>query len=336
MITRVPVPRFLRSQWPPRSCCAAPPAAAVLALALVVLAPANAAAWTIRRAGEGRAVRVVDLNLVDTRRSTPSAPGQASSPTRTLPTTVRYPTTSTIRALPLVVLAHGLNGHPDQLDDIAETWARAGFVVATPRFPRTNVDENGKAMLADVAHYPGDLSFVITRLVAASRTPGPLAGRIDPRHIGAAGVSLGGMAVYGLVSNTCCRDQRVDAAILMAAVRPPFPHGRYLATGLPMMLVHGDADTGYRYSARAYPDLRPPKWFLTLRGGRHGPPFEDPPDEFDSLVRTTTTAFWRRYLLGDVAAEREIEQAVRKRHGHATLECDLGTSATTGICRQSH
>jgi hypothetical protein len=62
------------------------------------------------------------------------------------------------------------------------------------------------------------------------------------------------------------------------------------------MLVHGDADTGYRYSRQTYPELASPKWFVTLRGGRHGPPFEDAPDEFDRFVRRLTSAFWDRYL----------------------------------------
>ncbi len=238
---------------------------------------------------------------------------------------MRFPTTSPRRALPLIVLAHGLNGDPDQLDDLSEAWASAGFVVAAPRFPRTNVGDDGKAILEDVGQYPGDLSFVITRLVAMSQAPkpGPLQGRIDPQHIGAAGVSLGGMAVYGLISNTCCRDARVDAALLMAAVRPPFPHGRNVVPEIPVMLVHGDADTGYRYSARAYPSFAPPKWFITLRGGRHGPPFEDPPDEFDALVRATTSAFWQRYLGGDQSASGRIVSEVERRHGRATVRCDV-------------
>jgi len=273
-----------------------------------------------------REVSTVTLVLVDPSRATPSTPTEPGQATRTLPTTVHFPTTTPVRALPLIVLAHGLNGHPHMLDELSESWASAGFVVATPRFPRTNVGEDGKAALADVKEYPGDLSFVITSLVAMSRTTtaGPLQGRIDPDHIGAAGVSLGGMAVYGLTSNTCCRDPRVDAAILMAAVRPPLPRGRYVRSNIPLMLVHGDADTGYRYSAKAYPELGSPKWFITLRGGRHGPPFEDPPDEFDALVRSTTSAFWQRYLAGDRGAADRIVREIERNSDRATLRLDLG------------
>ena len=182
-------------------------------------------------------------------------------------------------------------------------------------------------MLADASEYPGDLSFVITRgardeqfgeVRARSRTAS------TPRRIGAGGISLGGMAVYGLVSNSCCLDRRVDAAILMSAVRPDFPSGKYVRQKIPVMLIHGDADTGYRYSDRTYPMLAAPKWFVTLRGGRHGPPFEDAPDEFDDFVRDTTTAFWDRYLHDNPAAAARIVREVAASHGKAKLQRDLG------------
>jgi alpha-beta hydrolase superfamily lysophospholipase len=298
---------------------------------LLVLAPALPA-----RAGvalvRGRAPHAetrfdtVELVLVDQSRGTPSTPTEAGAPTRTVPTTVRVPVTRPVRARPLIVLAHGLNGQPSMLDELADAWAKAGFVVATPRLPRTNVDDGGKAVLADASEYPGDLSFVITRLLALSRSSisGPLQGRIDAAHIGAAGVSLGGMAVYGLVSNTCCRDRRVDAAVLMAAVRPPIPHGRYVPTTVPVLLVHGDADTGYHHSVDAYPTLGTPKWFITLHGGLHGPPFEDPPDDFDPLVRATTTAFWQLSLDGDRRAATRIVDLVERDPSGASIRRSLG------------
>lgn len=228
--------------------------------------------------------------------------------------------------MPLIVVAHGLNGHPHQLDELLDAWSAAGYVVAAPRLPRTNVDDGGKAVLTDADDYPSDLSFVITQVLQASQDPmSPLFGRVDAHHIGAGGISLGGFAVYGLVSNTCCHDGRVSAAILMSAVRPSFPGGAYMPQKIPVLLEHGDADTGYRYSARAYPQLAPPKWFITLRHGRHGPPFEDEPDENDELVRATTTAFWDRYLKGDVAAAGRIVREVAASGGAATLRRALGT-----------
>jgi len=136
-------------------------------------------------------------------------------------------------------------------------------------------------------------------------------------------MSLGGMAVYGLISNTCCIDARIDAALLMSAVHPSFPSGDYVKQKMPVMLVHGDADTGYRYSKQTYPMLAPPKWFVTLRGGRHGPPFEDEPDDFDAFVRATTSAFWQRYLAGEHPAANRIVSLVRDSDRKATLQRKL-------------
>jgi predicted dienelactone hydrolase len=292
----------------------------LLTITAVAFAPAAATA-----AATEEGVSTVDVTFVDSSRSTPPTPTQPGDDRRVLQTTVWYPTAPT-GPLPVILLAHGLNGHPHMLDELSETWARAGYVIAAPRFPRVNTDANGKAVLADAAEYPGDLSFVITELRAIDDTgvPAELRGRIDASRIGVAGISLGGMAIYGLISNTCCRDGRVDAAILMSAVHPEFPKGVYVRQDVPVMLVHGDADTGYRYSRQTYPKLAAPKWFVTLRGGRHAPPFEDAPDEFDAFVQDITTAFWDRYLRGDAAAASRIVTSVDHSSGKAHLRRALG------------
>ena len=304
-----------------RAACRLPRAALLLAFVaatwMIVIGSGGAAALT--------PLTTLDVTYVDTSRSTPATPSSPASDRRVLVTTIRFPTDDP-GPLPLIVLAHGLNGHPHMLDELSEAWARAGYVVAAPRFPRANLGTNGKAVLADAAEYPADLSFVISKLLAIGDDGEPelLRGRIDAQHLGVAGISLGGMAVYGLISNTCCRDGRVDAAILMSAVRPPFPSGVYTRQDVPVMLVHGDADTGYRYSHGAYPELAPPKWFVTLKGGRHGPPFEDAPDEFDVFARRVTTAFWDRYLRGEPAAAQRIVDLVNGSGGRASLRRQLG------------
>ncbi len=137
-------------------------------------------------------------------------------------------------------------------------------------------------------------------------------------------MSLGGLGVYGMISNTCCRDRRIGAAILMAAVRRDFPGERYEDNEVPVLLVQGDEDPGYHNSLDAYPELSPPKWFLTLHGSGHSPPFEMPPGPEAPLVQATTTSFWDRYLKGDDAAGERIVADVRASHGRATLRRALG------------
>ena len=265
------------------------------------------------------------VTLVDRHRSTAANSSPAATPCRILRTEVRAPTRRT-HPLPLIVVAHGADGDPSSLAPLLDAWARAGYVVAAPKLPTTEKDEHGAALRRESVEQAHDLSFVITELVRRSEQSldGALRDTIDRRHIGAAGMSLGGLAVYGLVSNTCCRDPRVRAAVLLAAVRRQFPDDHYEENRAPVMLVQGDADGGYHNSVEAYPELAPPKWFITLHGSTHSPPFEVPPGPEAPLVSATTTSFWDRYLRGSERAEHQITRAVRESHHRATLRRDLG------------
>jgi dienelactone hydrolase len=265
------------------------------------------------------------MMLVDGSRSTPAIPHRAAMPCRLLPTEVRY-LAGVTGPLPLVVVAHGLDGNPSSLATLLDAWAGAGYVVAAPAFPTTGKDSNGVSLLSESVDQAADMSFVIDQMLERSRPqgPGPLHGLIDAKRIGAAGMSLGGLSVYGLISNTCCRDTRVRAAILMAAVRRQFPEEQYEDNEAPVLIVQGDADTGYHNSFEAYPELVPPKWFITLHGSGHSSPFEVPPGPEAPLVYRTTAWFWDRYLKHDDTATHRIADAVRASHGRATLRRDLG------------
>ena len=89
-------------------------------------------------------------------------------------------------------------------------------------------------------------------------------------------------------------------------------------------MEQGDADQGYHNSLTAYPKLASPKWFITLHGSRHAPPFEIPLGPEASLVRSTTTDFWNLYLKRDRTAGRRIVATVDASNGKATLRRDLG------------
>ena len=146
---------------------------------------------------------------------------------------------------------------------------------------------------------------------------------VDDHEVGVAGMSLGGMTTYGLISHTCCRDGRIRAAIVMAGVHDDFPDGRYVHQDMPVLLIQGDADVGYHHSRDAYPQLAPPKWFVTLHGERHSPPFEVPRGKSAGIVDATTTAFWNRYLKGRRQAAAAIVAIVAATNGAATLRRDL-------------
>jgi predicted dienelactone hydrolase len=262
-------------------------------------------------------VTVFEKAFVDESRPSPASNTQPAAPERTLVTTIAYPT-GTRRPLPLVLLAHGANGNPNKFTQLIDTWARAGYVVVAPLFPRSS--DTGGNLVGDYVEQPADLSFVLDHVVRMNRgKTSPLRGRIDPDHIGLAGLSLGGFTTYGTVFNSCCRDGRVDAAILMSAVFGPFPSGTYDFRSVPTLLLHGDADGLYPHSVNAYPQLAAPKWFVTIQGGTHAFPFEDTPEASDELVKTVTVAFWDRSLKGERRAAQEIVDAVDT-SGLATLQ----------------
>lgn len=241
---------------------------------------------------------------------------------RVLPTEIRFAAGSE-GAGPLLVVAHGLDGTPSALAPLLDSWARAGYVVAAPTFPLTAKDESGNSERSESVDQADDLRAVIDAVTSASRAPGaPLHGRVDTDHVGVAGMSLGGLAVYALISNSCCRETRVDAAIVMAGVRRDFPDERYGSNDAPVLLLQGDVDPGYHNSVDAYPELAPPKWFVTLHGSRHAPPFEVPNGPEAPFVQTVTRDFWDRYLRGDRAAATDLVAAVAAQHGTASLRRD--------------
>jgi dienelactone hydrolase len=273
------------------------------------------------------AVRRVDVTVVDRTRETPATAKRPRAACRVLPVEIRVPVAVTARRVPLIVVVHGLDGDPTSLGPLLDAWTASGHVVVAPTFPTTVKDSNGRSEAANNVRQAADVGFVVDLLLDGDLATGPLAGLgalVDGTRVGVAGMSLGGQTVYGLVAHTCCQDGRVDAAIVMAGVYRPLPGGKYVANRVPVMLVQGDADSGYHNSRRAYPALAPPKWFVTLRGARHAPPFEIPLGPDAPLVREVTTDFWLRYLDGDTAAASRIVAAIDATRGKATLQRDVG------------
>jgi dienelactone hydrolase len=237
---------------------------------------------------------------------------------RTLVTQVREPSPSSPTPLPLILAIHGLDGSPDALAPLLDGWTRAGYIVAAPTFPKTQKDARGKALRAEVVDQASDARFVLDELLDRADPLG-----IDPHEVGAAGMSLGGMTVYGLISHPCCEDGRVEAAVVMAGVHDAFPSGTYRHQDVPVLLLHGDADVGYHNSRSAYTQLAPPKWFVTLHGEGHAPPFEVPRGPASAIVDTTTVLFWNRSLKHDLTAGPKIVATVKATNGKATLRRNL-------------
>jgi predicted dienelactone hydrolase len=267
-------------------------------------------------------VSTIMIEVVDPTRVTDSVTDDArDAPERRLPTTVRLPARST--PAPLIMFSHGLGGHPDLFDELFDAWAKAGYVVAAPRFPLTSSDNPGHGIdVGDLSQQPADITAVIDTLLAASAADtGPLAGRIDPLRVGAAGFSLGGATTYALAYNDCCRDDRVSAVVLLGTAVIIYDGTNDFSRPLPVLVVHGDADQRLDISlaTNAWAELAGPGYFVTLLGAPHAPPYEDPPSPWDAVVMSSTTAFWDLTLGGDPAAAGRLEDAVAAQDAVAQL-----------------
>jgi len=301
-------------------------------LAGVAVTGALVSACSSAPASSSAGVHVVGLqmeSLVDHSRSTPdngNTPGHAG---RTLVTTVLYPAVGSSAGrtvpgappdrsdgpYPLIVFAHGFGSDVTSYLPLLEKWAAAGFVVAAPLFPLTNSGTPGGPDLSDYVHQPGDMSFVVTQmLLQASSSSGRLANLIDPSEVGAAGHSLGGVTTLGLVANSCCRDRRIKAAVVMSGDAITFPNGKVDDVGAPpLLLVHGNADPTVPFvsSVDVFNGAHAPKGLLTIEGGNHGSPVDPSGRAFGSVVRATID-FFDRYLRDEMPALGRLEHDAQK------------------------
>jgi hypothetical protein len=55
-----------------------------------------------------------------------------------------------------------------------------------------------------------------------------------------------------------------------------------------------------------YASMAPPKYFVTLLGAGHAPPYEDTPDPHDGVVIAATLDFWNTYLKAQDAARAHL------------------------------
>ena len=235
----------------------------------------------------------------------------SGAPIRALPTIVRYPAQGTPDAgahpgtapalrrgpFPLIVFSQGYDISAEAYAWLLDAWARAGYVVADPTYPLTDPAGPGGVNEADIVNHPGDLRFAISALVAAGRNgQGVLRGLIDPAHVGIVGHSDGGDVSFAVAENSCCRDARVKAAVILSGAELAAFGGSY-SHGVPLLVVQGSADTVNvpGCSAQIYAEAPRPKYYLAVAGAEHQPPYLDPGAERGGVARSVV-AFFNAYL----------------------------------------
>jgi dienelactone hydrolase len=235
-------------------------------------------------------VGTVVLPLVDRSRPTVSH-GRLVASSRTLTTQVWYPK-GVSGSRPLVVFAHGFQVGLDPYRRACNAWAQRGFVVAAPIFPLTdqavagaNLDE------ADLSSQPADVRFVITQLLAATKSAGsPLRGLIDPARIAVVGHSDGAETALLVGYGSSDRDPRVDAVIADAAKPLDVePATAKIQGSAPLLIVLGDQDRSVpiQDGLRLVDQVRVPGWLLVLHGADHLSPIAGPSPWTPELDRVT-------------------------------------------------
>ncbi len=249
--------------------------------------------------------RVAEVTLVDPTRSTPAIGAHPRSGVRELPTTVYLPVDA--EPAPLIVLAHGFDGHPRKFTELATHWADAGYVVAVPRFPVSNDDfveiAGGSFFndrVADLDQQALDVSFVIGELLTANGDDtGAVAGRVDPERIGLFGLSLGSLTVWTTVLGPDATETRVDA-LIQSDGGFPGEIERLADVTFPVFMAQSDVDVLFPPETvmPQFAAIPTPKYMLVLHNALHATVGENMPTPADEAYRVATTVFWDRYLGG--------------------------------------
>jgi hypothetical protein len=249
--------------------------------------------------GVSHAVGTRQVAFVDTSRPTDAIDGYPGAPTRTLPTSIWYPSDGG-GPFPLVVFAHGYAVTPSFYAPLLRRIAAAGYVVAAPTYPILSGQPAGPSETVGWDQLFPDTQFVTTQVLALSANGDPvIGGLVDPTRIAVAGHSDGALIAFGDGYTPFRLDPRVRA---VAAFSANLDTGAmYQPNGRPLLHTLSDQDV-----YNPYPDaitwdrlwLQQPRNIVTLRNASHEGPFVDPSDPHFDLMTHVTIAWLDAELKG--------------------------------------
>jgi dienelactone hydrolase len=329
-------------------------AGAVLGVLLAIVPPAGSPATAgaaVTRVTPAPAVGVRTERFVDRSRKTPAdvSAGIAPAPTRTLATTIYYPARGAATGLPdapvenaraargrypLVLFSPGSPGTPADYVVLLADWAAHGYVVAAPTFPVSSVAGPDAAAWADLPAQTKDARFVLGKVLALDPAKAGIP-EVDGDHIAVAGHSFGGATALSLVAR-CCRDDRVDAAVILAGVTETVDGPALRGVRGPVLFVHarGDRLVPYAPALKACTRAGTPKRMLTveeIRGPRaHVVPYLGQDDPYSAVVRPAIVDFLDGYLRDRLPARARLDRAGRGTTVGAVTRCRPGEATTPG------
>jgi predicted dienelactone hydrolase len=268
----------------------------ILALALTLsVCVAVAVRPTASHAGRRAALPSV-LRLVDKSRTIRLPGGREVA--RPVTTYLWYPPAADRdRPVPLVVFGHGFATTPFRYRRLLRAWAAAGYLVAAPVFPLGNANAPGGPDENDIVNQPRDMSFVISRLLAASASPeDPLHGLVDPARIAVAGQSDGAETAFATAYQRPWHDRRVRAAVVLSGAELG-GHVSLVSNATPLLAVQGTADriNPPAYTLHLFHAVSRPKFLLLLDHAGHLPPYTVPGSRLAAVERVSI-AFLSHYL----------------------------------------
>jgi len=233
---------------------------------------------------------------------------------------------------PLVVYSHGfLSFHREGLY-LARFLASHGYTVLAVDYPLTGYAAPDGPLMRDVVNQPGDVSYLITTLLARnSNRADPLYATIDPARIAVAGTSLGGLTSMLATFHPRMRDARIAAAISIAGPTSMLTDAFFATSHVPFLVIFGDADVIVPYAANATAvlDKHPGVILVSLRNGSHAG-FAQPAATLMRFIANPDGIGCRAVLRGledELAGQRNTLMAVL-----GTAEDGIDPNAQVDIC----